>query len=236
VNGFAQAVAETVGGGGRVLVPAFALGRAQEVALLCAEHLPYVDVWVDGLARDVSEVYERHPGPSGRPLDVFQGAVAPVPRGGTARLVREPRPGVVIATSGTLSGGPAVPWAQAILPEPGSAVLFVGYQAPGSVGRDLLDTGTVGLPDPVPVRARVGQYQLGAHATEDELVEIVRTVAARDVMLVHGSPAGQLALNQRLAIRGQPTVPVRRPWVPATPSDRVVTVPAAAFDNGNGFR
>src|SRR5205823_12155280 len=51
-----RSVTDVVQAGGRVLVPAFALGRAQEVALAVAEHLPDVDVLIDGLARDISEV------------------------------------------------------------------------------------------------------------------------------------------------------------------------------------
>ena len=49
--------------GGRILIPAFGLGRAQEVALLLGERLPDVDVLVDGLARDISDLYARNGAP-----------------------------------------------------------------------------------------------------------------------------------------------------------------------------
>ena len=59
IQDFVHAIAEVVGGGGRVLVPAFGLGRAQEVALMLREQLPDVPVLVDGLARAISDIYER---------------------------------------------------------------------------------------------------------------------------------------------------------------------------------
>ena len=62
---FFATVEQVVDRSGVVLVPAFALGRAQEVALLCARHAPDVPVLIDGLARTVTEVYERHPGRTG---------------------------------------------------------------------------------------------------------------------------------------------------------------------------
>jgi Cft2 family RNA processing exonuclease len=127
--------------GGRVLIPAFALGRAQEVAAVLAEHLPDVDVLVDGMARDVTAVYESHTGPDGGPLRIFGSRVRRVPTGGTHAAIASLRTGVVIATSGMLTAGPAVSWARALLPDPAAGLMIVGYQDEESPRRAVAGAG-----------------------------------------------------------------------------------------------
>ena len=63
---------------GRVLIPAFGLGRAQEVVMIIQRELPQVDVLVDGLAKDVSRIYETIASDSGRSLTILEGRVQPV--------------------------------------------------------------------------------------------------------------------------------------------------------------
>lgn len=203
--------------GGRVLIPAFALGRAQEVAVTITAELPDVDVLIDGLARSVTSVYEQQPSPDGAPMRIFGEKVRAVPPRGTRAAVDTFRTGVVIATSGMLTAGPAVTWARAVLPDPTAALMVVGYQDADSPGGRLLTLARNGggefeLPTfegeivRVPVKAQVSRYGLGAHATADELVAITADIGAREVMLVHGEPRGQAALAERLRLRGQSTV------------------------------
>lgn len=216
-------ISRTVSAGGRVLVPAFALGRAQEVALVLAEHLPEVEVLVDGLARDVCEIYERQPGPDGNLLTIFGSKIRPVPRGHTRAEMVRLRAGVIIATSGMLHAGPSVTWARHLLPDPRNMLMVVGYQDEESPGRRLLDLaatggGTFDLPnasgvyDQVQVNAQVGQYQLGAHASADDLVTITADVAAQQVMLVHGELRAQRGFADRLRMRRQDTVLADQAW------------------------
>lgn len=223
VADFIRDVGHTVSAGGTVLVPAFALGRAQEVALVLAQHLPDVDVLVDGLARDVCEIYERQPGPDGNLMSIFGGKVRPVPRGQTRAEIVRMRPGVVVATSGMLHAGPSVAWARKLLPDPRSMLMVVGYQDEESPGRRLLDLAAAGggmfdLPgsdgtyEQVPVNAKVGKYGLGAHASADDLVTISAEIGAKELMLVHGDYRGQQEFAERLRLRGQSTVRADQPW------------------------
>ena len=218
VKDFLRTITETVDRGGIALVPAFALGRAQEVALLCGKHLPDVPVLIDGLARSVTEVYERHPGPDGSKRDIFSPTIQRVPPGGTERAASTFRGGVVITTSGMLNQGPAVRWAERVLPDPTSALMVVGYQDEESPGAKLLRLaeahgGTFELParegeEPlsVEVNAQVAKYQLGAHANADELATIVTQLQARQLMLVHGEPKSQSQFSARMSARAQTTV------------------------------
>jgi predicted metal-dependent RNase len=118
--------------------------------------------------------------------------------------------GVIVSTSGMLNGGPAVQWAQSILPEENDALLLCGYQDEYAPGRKLENLTTQGgpreleLPDLeegtvlVPVRARVQRYRLSAHADKRGLLDIITEVNPANVMLVHGEPKHQQPFRQDL--------------------------------------
>jgi Cft2 family RNA processing exonuclease len=239
-----------VNGRGRVLIPAFALGRAQEIALILAEHLPDVPVLIDGLARQISTIYELFGGKEAaritegrreareravvdlegndlvppvelaRAVKIFSDTVQPIPDRGRYRAIRGFNRGVVITTSGMLTGGPAVQWAREILPQPRDALFLCGYQdeeAPGrrlaelcdqpeSQRRPLTLVDYRAGPVEVPVNARVHNYRLSAHADKRGLMNIIDRFAANEVMLVHGLRHNQDMFRQVLRVRGQGTV------------------------------
>ena len=223
VQDFVGAIEEVIGGGGRVLVPAFGLGRAQEVALMMREQLPDVRVLVDGLARPISEIYQREAN-----LDIFGDRVQRVHSSRQRlRLMRSFHSGVVITTSGMLSGGFAVPWAQQILPDPHSALFVCGYQDEESPGRTLqrlanrddptapatLSLHTEAGLTTVSVAARVETYSLSAHADRDGLNEIIGDLAPAQTMLVHGLGREQKEYRESLErARGKRTVRNDLPW------------------------
>jgi Cft2 family RNA processing exonuclease len=204
-------VEEVVTGGGRVLIPAFALGRAQEVAMLLRRHLPHIPVLIDGMAREVSATFESISGTRDHPLEIFGSSVTSARRPQDLEAFTK---GVVVTTSGMLTGGPAIEWAARILPEPQSAVFISGYQDEESGGGRLLETavgsdftldghrGSVS----VPVRARVEQIRLSAHADRRGLIEIANEVSAARTMLVHGVLRRQREFRDVLTIRGHRTV------------------------------
>ncbi|MFC7757083.1 MBL fold metallo-hydrolase [Catellatospora bangladeshensis] len=216
VQNFLATVAETVAAGGRVLVPAFALGRAQEVALTLRRHLPDVPVLVDGMARQITRIYEQQSEGGDSPLRIFGGQVREVPPDRRRELMASFRRGVVITTSGMLTAGPAVQWARSILPDPAAALLLAGYQdeespgaallalADGEETRFLMDTETI------EVKARIARFGLSAHADRKGLVSIVNSAAAAEVMLVHGLPGPQREFADHLGRLGKRVVPTRR--------------------------
>jgi Cft2 family RNA processing exonuclease len=219
VEDFLTAVAQTVSRGGRVLVPAFALGRAQEVAALLARRLPEVPVLLDGMAADIAELYERITDAEGSPVPIFGDTVRRVGRD-RDYLLSDFRTGVVVTTSGMLHAGPAVVWARHILPEPNAALLLCGYQDAESPGRALLDLVDGGgrnarrvftppdRPDrPVPVAAQVAAFALSAHADREGLRRVVDAVSPAHVMLVHGRRASQVGFREHLRVVGHTPVP-----------------------------
>lgn len=215
VEAFISTVRETVDAGGRVLVPAFALGRAQEVALLMRERLSDIPVLIDGMARAVSDIYAEQTAGTDRPLFIFGDNVERVRNERRDATIASFRRGVVVTTSGMLSAGPAVPWARSILPDPSSALLIAGYQDEESPGAELLrlseDTsGAVRQFSldgrPVTVGARVSKFALSAHADRAGLTSIIDRVAPVQTMLVHGYPGPQREYRAVLTARGTPSV------------------------------
>jgi Cft2 family RNA processing exonuclease len=225
VRELVEEVRKVVSRGGRVLIPAFALGRAQEIALILRERLPEVPVLVDGLARDISLIYERE-----GHCDIFGGNVTWVDNSSRRRRMSEFTEGVVITTSGMLTGGYAVPWALTTLPDERAALFLCGYQDEESPGRKLqdlagsadgkpqpLELDSFGKKETVEVRARVKTYRLSAHADRAGLIDIISTVEPDATMLVHGMPRAQRTFRQVLErARGVHTVDNRVAWtIPA---------------------
>jgi Cft2 family RNA processing exonuclease len=221
---------EVLSVGGRILIPAFGLGRAQEVALLLGERLPDVDVLIDGIARDISELYALQGAP-----EVLHGRTRKVEHRG--RDITGFREGVIITTSGMLTGGAAIPWAQAVLQEPDSALFLCGHQDEEAPGRELqqlvdADPGSprrVHLLDDqgrtvlVDVAASVHTYNLSAHADRNGLKSIVDQVRPRVLMLVHGETGPQALFRAQLNSAGYQVTDNRTRWHPDTviPDNRI---------------
>jgi len=218
-KGLVEAVTSVVEHRGRVLIPAFGLGRAQEVVMILTQSLPEVDILVDGLAKDVTRIYETIAEDAGRSLSILGGRAQQVAN--RSRQLRSFTSGVIVASSGMLTGGPSVAWAKEILPDPRAAILLCGYQdeeAPGRVLQHLAEgqqQPSLRLPDEgewvdVPIQARVYNYGLSAHADRASLIDIIERVRPQHTMLVHGFPRNQDPFRAELSRRHLPTVPTQR--------------------------
>jgi len=211
-------VKRTVARGGRLVVPAFAVGRTQELVatlhtLFEKDLLPEVPMYVDSpMAREATGVFRRHPecfDPETEKLFREQDG-APL---GFSRLryvtsVQESRalndlrqPCIIISASGMCEGGRVLHHLQHALGDAKNTVLFVGYQGDGTLGRRLKDGAeTVNVfGEPVRVRAEVAALDgFSAHADQAELVDWVSRLSPRPrtIFLVHGElgPAQTLAV------------------------------------------
>jgi Cft2 family RNA processing exonuclease len=217
VDAFVKAVGEVVSRGGRVLIPAFGLGRAQEVILVLRERIPGIPIIVDGIARDISHIYEAEARRQGLDLELLGGNVRVVENRSRNMEIRAFEEGVVVTTSGMLKGGPAIAWAADILPDPAAALFLCGYQdeeSPGARLLDLvdgqspriLDLGESGERISVEVRARFETYHLSAHADQRGLMSIIDDLDPLATMLVHGYPGEQRQFRDKLRARGTNTV------------------------------
>ncbi|MFJ2033747.1 MBL fold metallo-hydrolase [Streptosporangium sp. NPDC087985] len=218
VNDLVRSVEDVYSAGGRVLIPAFALGRAQELALIMRSRLPHVPVLLDGMAADITSSFESITADRGSPLRIVGGNVS---RANRPDDLDQFTSGVVITTSGMLTGGPAVQWAARILPEANSALFLSGYQDEESGGARLLKLAEEhashlpiddhGVERRIPLRARIEMMRLSAHADKRGLLEIADEVAAQQVMLVHGISSRQRDFARILEIRHHCMTPTG-PW------------------------
>ncbi|HZY91747.1 MAG TPA: MBL fold metallo-hydrolase [Thermoplasmata archaeon] len=190
---FRDKVAETVERGGKAVVPAFAVGRAQEVLMALAAS--GFEIWLDGMARSVNDIYRSSPeylADSRR----FRRAVDSVHvvqhSSERRRALREAE--VLVTTGGMLDGGPVLYYIGELYRDPKSSILLTGFQVDGSNGRQLMDEGTLTI-DGITVRpeCEVMKFDFSAHAGHTELVGLVRKTEAKKLVLMHGDHRQKLA-------------------------------------------
>ncbi|WP_299335117.1 MBL fold metallo-hydrolase [Haloplanus sp.] len=184
---FAESVKTTLWEGGTVVVPAFAIGRTQEMMLVCEAH--DIPCYVDGMGKGVTEMIRRHPG-FVRDADALRRATSHARfvtgRDGQRRRITDQR-AAIITTSGMLSGGPAMTYIPEIRANPVNKIAMTGYQVEGTPGRSLMETGRAEIDGRVmPVAAQVEQYDFSAHADRGGLVSLLESYRDGRVLVNHG--------------------------------------------------
>lgn len=177
--------------GGIVLACAFAVGRAQELAMLLADE--GYEVWMDGMARKVSTIFGRHPDMLADPAK-YQRAMGQIRdvRNHHGRKVALRRADVIITTSGMLDGGPILYYLNELRNDAKTGVALTGYQVRGTNGRRLLDEGVVDLDTRDPgknvhkVHCELRHFDFSAHAGHQDLVDFAEATGADDIVLFHG--------------------------------------------------
>ncbi|MEW5870345.1 MAG: MBL fold metallo-hydrolase [Chloroflexota bacterium] len=218
----AKTVAEVLQGAGKVLIPAFALGRAQEVLLTLGEfrrrgELPAAPVWVDGMVRAICQTYTSFAADlplalQERGAQFYDEVIRPVQSSEQrSAIIWEPGPAVIVSSSGMLSGGPSQAYARALAGKPQHAILLTGYQDEEAPGRRLQEVaqrggGSIWLgKDKVDVQCRIAAYSLSAHADEGQLLSLAESLDPQEVVLVHGDHPARASLAKALEARTRPT-------------------------------
>ena len=200
---FAAALNTVFARGGCVLIPVFALGRTQEILTLLynlkrAQTIADVPIYIGGLSAKMTEIYDRRAHDTARVLPRFQlfPEVQPFVLNSKSIDDAAARPGRVYA----LSSGMMTPktlsnrFARRLLERPEHAIFFVGYadpESPAGVLRAAPPGSLVSLDEDEPaqeLRCGVEQFRFSAHASRASLVDYIRKVAPRKVVLVHGDP------------------------------------------------
>lgn len=207
--GLAKAVGNIISQKGSVLIPAFAVGRAQEVLLILKNYqknnlIPRFPIFVDGMVRSVCDIYEsmifslspqlqRYVKNSRRPLffDKEEG-IEKVMSKKMRDFLPGDKPCCIISSSGMMTGGPSPYYAKKLAAKKENAILLTGYQDEESPGRKLLNLkqgDTLELEEEkVSVNCLVGQYNLSGHADSNQINQIISYLSPRSVILVHGNP------------------------------------------------
>ena len=227
----ADVVNRMVSRGGALVIPAFSIGRTQEIlfrlrALEDAGRIPKVPVILDSpMAIDATEMYARHHEEHDLEIKALEGeGISPLrpARLEFTRSVEDSKringrqgPLIIISASGMATGGRVPHHLKQRLPHRENIVAFVGYQAFGTPGRRLVDGATeirIHGQD-IAVNAEVTRLEaFSAHADQDELVRWVSEAVPRRIALVHGEDDSRAALAKTFGERFPDTqiiVPVR---------------------------
>ena len=195
---FAESVKTTVWEGGTVVVPAFAIGRTQELLMVCEAH--DIDCYVDGMGTQVTRMLQQH-SEFLRDPDAFQRAVSNARfvtgrNGQRKRIARKNT--VIVTTSGMLTGGPAMTYIPEIRANPVNKIAMTGYQVEGTPGRELLDHGRGEIDGRVmPVSAQVESYDFSAHADRNGLLDFLDSYRDSKILLNHGDRCDAFAEELR---------------------------------------
>ncbi|HIT70955.1 MAG TPA: MBL fold metallo-hydrolase [Candidatus Scatovivens faecipullorum] len=227
---FLDIVSETLDNGGRVIIPSFAVGRTQEILYEIDklkeefgqdeefarkyETLMKVPVYVDSpLAISATEVFKKN-------VDLFEDEIQEkIKRGDnplefnglqftqtaeeSKALNQDTRPAIILSASGMCDVGRIKHHLKHNLWNPKSTILFVGYQAPGTLGRSIVEGAKKVkiFGEEIAVNARVEYIEgYSGHADQTWLLNFIYsfTNPPKHVFLVHGEPEGQLELKEKI--------------------------------------
>lgn len=214
-----DAIEDTVKSGGTLMIPAFAMERTQELlfhlhTLFEEGRIPRVPVYIDSpLAIKVTTVYKKYENyfndtsykmvRSGDDILNFKGLHLTLTTEQSKEINHVPSPKIIIAGSGMSNGGRILHHEARYLPDPRSMILFVGYQAGGSLGRQILEGAKVvkifGEEVPVHCKSRV-LSGYSAHADQPRLMEWVlpRRTTLKKVFVVQGEGESSKVLAQKM--------------------------------------
>jgi putative mRNA 3-end processing factor len=187
---FVENVTEVVENGGTVLVPAFGVGRSQEiVCILGAYHFDY-SITIDGMARETNRILMNHTSFLRDP-HLFMNAIhaATWVEGWRDRRTAAKKPGVIVSPAGMLKGGPAAFYVQKVGKKSRNAIFLVSYQIPGTPGRELLEKGRCVIDGKMrKVKARVERFDFSSHCGASELQKTVKSLKGNPkIYVVHGA-------------------------------------------------
>ncbi len=218
----ASAIKEAVRLGGPILIPAFAVGRTQEILYLIREledesKIPSLPVFVDSpMAAQATAVYNRWTEEHDEEYaSILAKKVHPLRTDWmrTAATREESKilnnlkgPRIIISASGMLTGGRVLHHAMRILPDPTATIIFVGFQAAGTTGRRVLDgeREVKIMKQWIPVNCRVRRIEgFSAHADWKAVLKWLEglKVPPKKVFTTHGEPIAAEAMAQKIRER-----------------------------------
>lgn len=201
VKRFSKALNKIVDKGGSILIPIFALGKFQETLKLLQTmmqkgNIPHIDIYTSGMAREISDVYDLHRFNTKRIKNDFK--IKEIPQ---LPIIQDElltgkyfkTPSIVLASSGMMiEGTTSFALAQRWLKEKNFGIFFVGYVDPTTPAHKVLHAkagDVIKLSDTteeIKVACEVQSFRFSSHSNREELIEIVKRLKPKTVILVHG--------------------------------------------------
>ena len=206
-----QIIDKTIQRGGKVLIPTFAVGRSQEVMIALEEairnkKLEEIVVYLDGMIYEATAIHTAYPEYLNVHLRdlIFHHGVNPFISENFVRVdstskrqevIEDSTPSVILATSGMLNGGPVMEYFKALAPDERNTLVFVGYQAEGTLGRRI-QKGWKEVPFPTNGRREVVEVKMeietvdgfSGHSDRKQLMNYIKALNQKPekVITVHG--------------------------------------------------
>ncbi len=197
---FIAAIKEVLNKGGSVLLPAFAVGRAQELMILLAKSGIECPIFLDGMAKKITELCMINTSfiKNVRELqDAHKKVQYIMSENDRKRIVQEQC--IVITTSGMVTGGPVMDYLKMMFFEPKHGLFLTGYQGEGTNGRLLLQERCAYVDGKkVKWEGRIEQFDFSAHADQDELIAAVQKMKPKMLILNHGDDVALLAFADKV--------------------------------------
>jgi len=209
-------ITKTLTRAGTIIIPAFAVGRAQHLLYLLyqlkqSRRIPPAPIYVDSpMAKEATTIFRNHP--ELYKIDpelsnkVCNVATYISSKEESQALDQDPTPKIIISASGMLEGGRVLHHVKTFAPDAKNTIVFAGYQAAGTRGADMIG----GKPylkmfgETIPVNAEIQVLSnMSAHADYDEILEWLSHFnrRPRKVFLTHGEPEAALSLKEKIEQR-----------------------------------
>ena len=217
IESMMSSIKETLSKSGKVIIPSFGVGRAQEVLLILDDYmksglLPKTKIYMDGMIGKAMRIH-RHNVIYCR--DELQKRILMndddpfksinfhnvTTRQQRSKIMHGEEPAIVVTTSGMLTGGPVLKYIEAMAGNPNNKLILVGYQADGTLGR-AIESGAKEVSiegRKVQVSMAIEKYHLSAHADRAQILSFVgRIHGLKNIFMVHGEPERSAELKDAL--------------------------------------
>lgn len=216
-------VKECIENNGKMIIPAFALGRAQEVLLILKGainkgSLKPVKIYVDGMVRDINRTYKNNPlylrNSLGkkilRGISPFydENIIEVKSADNREEILAKKEPAIIVSSSGMLTGGPSAFYAEKIAPIENGYIVITGYQDEEAPGRKIMDLLEEDEESErylninnlnIPVKCKIKKVGLSAHADKNEIKGMLQRISSRNICLVHGNEEVIKSLGKELS-------------------------------------
>ncbi len=221
-----KSIKETISLGGKIIIPSFAVGRAQEILLMLDDYinsglLPKVPIYVDGMINKAMRIHRHNVIYCRKELqmrilmsdyDPFKSSnFIPVEsKSQRSKIVNEDESCIIVTTSGMLTGGPVIYYLSKLAGNSTNKVILVGYQAEGTPGR-MLQEGAKKIRldrSMVNIALTVESQHLSAHADRPQLELMIKKVnGLKNVFIMHGEKSKSEELRQDISGKYNAIVP-----------------------------
>jgi len=203
---FVEEVQDTIDRGGWALVPAFAVGRSQEIIDILSEYKINAPIYLDGMCQKAARITLSFPKylKDHKFLKKALSNAIWVQRESFRKKALK-QPSVIVTTAGMLQGGPALNYLKTLYKDNSSSVLLTGYQVEETPGRQLMETKRINIDGQgLEVKGKVEKFDFSAHASQQEMLDSIKKWSPEKVFLVHGDkdvmPVFRDKIKQELGI------------------------------------